>query len=105
MANYLLAYHGGGMPEDEAAGQKVMAAWMAWFEKLGAAVVDGGNPVGASVTIASNGATSEGGGANPATGYSVVQAESLAAATELAKGCPILTSGGSIEVGETFNAM
>jgi len=105
MANYLLVYHGGGMPEDEAAGQKVMAAWMAWFEKLGAAVVDGGNPVGASVTIASNGSTSEGGGANPATGYSVVQADSLAAATELAKGCPILTSGGSIEVGETFNAM
>jgi hypothetical protein len=105
MANYLLVYHGGGMPEDEAEGQKVMAAWMAWFEKLGAAVVDGGNPVGATMTIAASGATSEGGGANPATGYSILQADTLAAATELAKGCPILASGGSIEVCETFNAM
>ena len=68
-------------------------------------MVDGGNPVGATSTIASDGSTSDGGGANPATGYSVIQADSLAAATELAKGCPVLTSGGSVEVAETFNAM
>lgn len=105
MANYLLVYHGGGMPEGEAAQQQEMQAWGAWFGGLGAAVVDGGNPVGATSTIASNGSTSDGGGANPATGYSVIQADSMAAATELAKGCPILASGGSIELCETFNAM
>jgi hypothetical protein len=37
------------------------------------------------------------------TGYSIIQAGSLDAAVELAKGCPILESGGSIEVCETFN--
>ena len=105
MANYLLVYHGGGMPEGETEQQQVMAAWGSWFGDLGAAVVDGGNPVGATSTIASDGSTSDGGGANPATGYSVIQADSLAAATELAKGCPVLTSGGSVEVAETFNAM
>lgn len=105
MANYVLVYHGGGMPEGEAEQQQVMAAWGSWFGDLGAAVVDGGNPVGAATTIASDGSTSDGGGANPATGYSVIEAASLAAAMELAKGCPILASGGSVEVGETFNAM
>ncbi len=105
MANYLLVYHGGGMPEGETEQQQVMAAWGSWFGDLGAAVVDGGNPVGATSTIASDGSTSDGGGANPAAGYSVIQADSLAAATELAKGCPVLTSGGSVEVAETFNAM
>ncbi len=33
-------------------------------------------------------------------GYSIVKAESLEAATELAKGCPGLTVGGSVEVRE-----
>jgi len=30
---------------------------------------------------------------------------SLDAAVKLARGCPVLQSGGSIEVAETFNAM
>ena len=106
MANYLLVYHGGeSMAEDPAERQKVMDAWGAWFGSMGDAVVDGGNPVGAATTVASDGSTSEGGGANPATGYSIIQAASLAAATEIAKGCPVLTAGGSVEVAETFNAM
>ncbi len=106
MANYLLVYHGGeGMAEDPAERQKIMDAWGAWFGSMGEAVVDGGNPVGGAMTVASDGSTSEGGGANPATGYSIIKADSLAAATDLAKGCPVLASGGSIEVAETFQAM
>jgi hypothetical protein len=33
-------------------------------------------------------------------GYSIVKAESLEEAVELAKGCPILTAGGNVEVRE-----
>ncbi|MDA0366259.1 MAG: YciI family protein [Chloroflexi bacterium] len=105
MPKYLLAYHGGGMPEGEAAQAKEMAAWGAWFQKLGSAVVDGGNPVGASKTVSAAGAATDGGGANPITGYSVLQADSLQAAVKFAEGCPILASRGTVEVGETFDAM
>ena len=105
MANYLLVYHGGSMPATEAEQQKVMAAWGSWFGGLGAAVVDGGNPVGQSRTIAGNGSVSQGGGANPATGYSVLKADTLDKALEMAKGCPVLKGGGSIEACETFNVM
>ncbi len=105
MANYLLAYHGGGMPETEEARGQVMAAWGKWFQDLGPALVDGGNPIGHTSTIAPNGAVTEGGGANPVSGYSVIKADSLDAAVRLAKGCPLLHDGGSIEVGETFSAM
>lgn len=98
MASYLFVYHGGGMPETEEAQARVMAAWGAWFGGLGDAVVDGGNPTREARTIASDGATSEGGGANPVTGYSIIQAGSLDEAVVHAKGCPILASGGSIEV-------
>jgi hypothetical protein len=105
MANYLLAYHGGGMPETEAEQARVLADWGRWYEKLGGAVVDGGNPVGRSSTLESSGAVSEGGGANPVSGYTIVTADSLDAAVDLARGCPILEGGGSIEVCETFAVM
>ena len=105
MAKYLLVYHGGSMPEGEEAQAKVMAAWGTWFQTLGSALADGGNPVSQTKTIGSGGAVSDGGGANPATGYSLIEADSLDAAVNLAKGCPVLGGGASIEVAETFNVM
>jgi len=103
MSKYVFLYHGGGMPETPEEGQKVMAAWEAWFGTLGAAIVDGGNPFGESRTVAHDGATTAGGGANPATGYSIVDAPDIDAAIAHAKGCPILGTGGSVEVAEALD--
>jgi hypothetical protein len=100
MAKYLLVYHGGSQPATQEEGAQVMGAWMQWFGQLGPAVVDGGSPTNASKTIDSTGAVSDGGGANPVTGYSILQADSLDAAVALAKGCPHLSRGGSVEVTE-----
>lgn len=100
MTKYLLNYHGGGMPETPAEGEKVMKAWTDWMGGLGKALVDGGNPTGAAKTIAASGKVSDGGGSNPSTGYSILEAKSLDDAVKLSKGCPILMSGGSIEVAE-----
>src|SRR5260221_1567803 len=105
MANYLLAYHGGSMPQSPEDQAKVMKAWEGWFGSIGAGVVDGGNPVGKAKTIASSGSVTDGGGSNPVSGYSVIKADSLDAAVALAKKCPVLQGGGSVEVCETFNAM
>lgn len=104
MPSYLLAYHGGGVPATEAARAKTMAAWESWFKTLGPAIADAGNPVGRAKTVSLKGA-SDGGGANPVTGYSLITASDLNAAVELAKGCPIVADGGTIEVCETFQAM
>ena len=104
MANYLLVYRGGGMGNTPEEQQKVMEAWGGWFGSMGAAVVDGGNPCGPSRTISAGGAVADA-GASALTGYSVIKADSLDAATKLAKGCPVLATNGSVEVYETFNAM
>ena len=69
MTKYLLGYHGGGMPDTPEEGDKVMKAWTSWMGTLGTALTDGGNPAGAAKTIAANGKVSDGGGANPITGY------------------------------------
>lgn len=102
MAKYLLIYHGGEAPKTEAAGKKVMAQWMKWFESIGPSVADGGHPTGKSRTIKPGGAVSTGAGTNPVTGYSLVTADSLDAAVKLAKGCPHLKAGGTVRVYETM---
>ena len=103
MAKYLFVYHGGSAPTNPAEIKKVMDAWGAWFGTMGAAVIDGGNPVGKSSTVKSDGSLAEGGGANPASGYSLIEASSLKDAHKKAKGCPILKSGGSIEIAEVID--
>ncbi len=106
MPNYLLAYHGGGgMAQDEAARDKIMAQWGKWFQDLGPSLVDGGNPIMKTKTISSKGGVSDGGGQNPVSGYSVIKADSLDDAVQLAQGCPVLVGGGTIEVAETMKAM
>jgi hypothetical protein len=103
MPKYVLAYHGGsGMPESEAEQAVIMEAWSAWFAGMGEAVVDGGNPIGQTKTVESDGSTSDGGGANPITGYSLISAADMYAALGLASTCPVLAAGGSVEVAETI---
>lgn len=99
MPKYIFAYHGGGMPETPEEGAKVMAAWQAWYGSMGEAVAEGGAPVGMSKTVSSSGVADDG-GSNPLSGYTVVNAADQDAACEMAKGCPILESGGTVEVAE-----
>ena len=103
MSNYVLVYHGGSMPESPEEGAKVMRAWTEWFGKLGGALVDGGNPASKSRTIAANGTVTD--DASGPSGYSIIKADSLDAAVALAKGCPVLHGGASVQVVETFEAM
>ena len=103
MAKYLFVYHGGSMPESQEEVAKAMDAWGNWFGELGNAVVDGGNPVGMSLTVQSDGSVANNGGANPASGYSLVEASSDDDAVAKAKGCPVLAHGGSVEVAEAID--
>ena len=103
MTEFVLVYTGGSMPETEEEGAKVMEAWGAWMGGLGDALVSGGNPFTPQAkTIDSNGGVADGAVGTPATGYSIVKADSLDAAVELAKGCPHWKHGGEISVYETF---
>jgi hypothetical protein len=102
MPKYVFAYHGGAQinPDDV---KKVMDAWGAWFGSLGAAVIDAGNPVGKSSTVKSDGSLASGGGANPISGYSLIEASSLEDAHKKAKGCPLLNAGGTIEIAQAMD--
>jgi hypothetical protein len=103
MAKYLFVYHGGSHPEGKEAQAKVMAAWGQWFGSMGKAVINGGNPVGKSWTVRSNGSIVKDGGANPASGYSLIEAKDYEDAAAKAKACPLLAAGGSVEIAEAMD--
>ena len=103
MAKYLFVYHGGDHPETEAEVKEVLDAWGAWMGSMGAAVIDGGNPVGKSSTVNSDGSVIDNGGSNPASGYGLFEAPDLDDALAKAKGCPRRAAGGSIEVAQAID--
>ena len=94
MANFLLLYTGGNPPASQAEGEKVMAAWMAYFGRMGDRIVDGGAPLGDRQSI-------DGAPASGASGYSIIKADSLADAVAGVEGHPHMASGGKVEVIET----
>lgn len=103
MATFLLTFHGGSMAETEEEQAQEMQAWTSWFEELGDALVDGGNPISQSRAISPDGSVMDATAAP--TGYSIIKADDLDAAVELAKGCPVLAGGASLLVSETFPVM
>jgi hypothetical protein len=106
MAKFVLLYAGGRMAEGEAEQAAVMQAWGEWFGRLGSALVDGGQPFApVAKSIASDGTVTDGPVGTMATGYSILEAESLDAAVELAKSCPVFLGGAQMTVYETFPVM
>ena len=103
MANFLLTFHGGSMPETDEAQDQVMKAWTDWFGALGDALVDGGNPISHSKAISPDGSVMD--AATAPTGYSIIKAGDLDGAVALAKGCPVLADGAVVLVSETFPVM
>ena len=102
MTNYVFVYSGGhGVSDDEAERAAQYARWGEWFGELGSAIVDGGAAMGSARTVGPGASVSDGGSLG-LTGYSIVSAGSLDAAVELAKGCPVLEIGGSVDVYEAI---
>jgi len=104
MANYLLLFRGGSMPQTPEEQAQVMKAWTDWFAELGDALVDGGNPASQTKVLTKDGSVSDGGPGSP-SGYSIIKADNMDKAVELAKGCPVFLGGATLDVVETFNVM
>lgn len=93
MPHFMLVYKGDAtdmadMSEEQSA--EVMAKWGAWMEKVGPALKDVGAPFGPGASIVDDGTT---GAPMAATGYTIVEADSLQAAMGLADGHPYLSEG------------
>ena len=99
MPQYVMFYLGGNPPSSPEEGQQHMAKYMEWLGSLGDAAVSPANPLKNTTTVNPDGSVSEG-GTTTMSGYTIVQADSMDAALEMAKACPFLDVGGSLEVAE-----
>jgi hypothetical protein len=98
MPDFIIAYHGGREPASPEEGRKGMEKWKAWLTNLGDAVVNPGTPLGKSKMVSATG-VSDDAGPSALTGFSIVKADNIDAAVEIAKACPFVEIG-TIEVAE-----
>jgi hypothetical protein len=105
MAKFIYLYRGPATPMSDLTpeqGAERMAAFGAWMEKAGAALVDVGSPFGPSASVRDDGAE---GTAGDLTGYSIVEADDLAAAKALTDGLPFLSGSDGTCAVEIFELL
>ncbi len=99
MAQYIIAYLGGNHPSNPEEGKQHMAKYKEWLFSLGNSAVSPANPLKNTQTVNADG-TVTAGGTTSMSGYTIIEADSMAAALDIAKACPFLDIGGSLEVSE-----
>ena len=99
MPEYIIAYKGGSKPSSREEGAAQMARWKQWTEELGDAIINPGTPLSGNRIVSAT-AVSADGGDNSMSGYSVVKAQTMDEALEMAKKCPFLDTGGTLEVAQ-----
>jgi hypothetical protein len=104
MNEFVFLYRGGDRPASPEQGQQNMQKWMAWFKNLSdkGHMLDRGQPLEHSGKIVGAGkVVSDGPFAevkDVVGGYTLIKANDVSQAAELAKDCPILDRGGRVEV-------
>jgi len=91
MAKFIYLYRGPATPMSDLTpeqGADRMSAFDAWMAKVGAALVDSGKPFGSSASVRDDGTE---GPAGDLIGYTIVEADDLAAAKALTNGLPFLS--------------
>jgi hypothetical protein len=101
MTKFLVTYHGAGAPRDDER-QQAMDAFMAWVSQVGSALVDPGAPLGGSAVVSSEG-VEDGVAEGPSAGYSILEADDLAAAAELLRDHPFVARGGALQVSQVIS--
>ena len=92
MAKFMYLYRGPATPASDVTpeqGAERMAAFTAWMQKVGTALVDVGSPFGSNASVRDDGTE---GVAGDLIGYTIVEADNLAAAKAMTDGLPFLSS-------------
>ena len=100
MSNYAITYFGEPSFDSPEQGGKYMEKWGGWISSLGDVFILPSTPLRVSKIVSATGVT-DGARSNRLTGFSIVKADSMDAAVEMAKSCPHLEHG-TIEVSEVM---
>jgi hypothetical protein len=100
MTKYVFIYHAPMTPADAAPPTQeqmdaVMAEWNNWAARVGDRMIDFGTPLAGGVRVAPDGTSPS---TREVAGYSIIEAEDMDAALELANGHPHLNMPGGCEI-------
>jgi hypothetical protein len=99
MPQYCITYLGGDKPSSPEEGKQHMAKYREWLSSLGDSAVSPANPFKNTSTVNSDGTVITG-STTSMSGYTIIEADSMESALSIAKSCPFLEIGGSLEVSE-----
>ena len=99
MSQYVIVYLGGDQPSSPEEGKQHMSKYMDWLSSLGDSAVSPANPLKDTKTINPDGSVTNS-STSSMSGFTIIEADSMEAALSIAKACPFLDIGGSLEVSE-----
>jgi hypothetical protein len=99
MPQYIITYLGGDQPSSPEEGKQHFAKYKEWLSSLGDSAVSPANPFKNTSTVNSDGTVTTG-STTSMSGYTIIEVDSMEAALLIAKACPFLDVGGSLEVSE-----
>ena len=103
MAHYIITYIGGQQPSNAEEGKAHFEKYQQWLVSLGDAVVSPMNPLKDTSVIKPDGEVVQG-SLTEMSGFTLLDVDSHKIAIELARSCPFLEIGGSLEVSELMQA-
>ena len=99
MPQYCIIYLGGAEPSSDEEGKQQLSEYWNWLSSLGDSAVSPANPLKNTSTVNSDGSVTSG-GKTSISGFTIIEADSMGSALSIAKSCPYLKTGGSLEVSE-----
>ena len=99
MPQYMITYLGGDHPSSPEEGKQHMSRYEDWLSSLGNSAISPANPLKNTRTVNSDGTVTPGGNTSM-SGFTIIEADSMEQALAIAKDCPFLDIGGSLEVSE-----
>jgi hypothetical protein len=102
MSKFMYLYRGPSPDLTPEQGAERMAAFGAWMDKVGTALVDVGSPFGPGGSVRDDGTDGAAGGL---IGYSIVEADDLAAAKAFTDGLPSLSGSDGTCAVEIFELL
>ena len=102
MAQFIISYLGGNQPATPEEGKQHFEKYKTWLALLADSVVSPANPFKNTHTVSPDGVATPA-SSTSMSGFTLIEASSIEAALKIAKACPFLDIGGSLEVSELID--
>ncbi|GGI80271.1 YciI family protein [Shewanella gelidii] len=99
MPQFMISYLGGQQPASSEESQQRYLEYKQWLSSLGDTAVSPANPLKSTTTIHADGSVVNS-SATSMSGFTIIEVDSMNAALVVARACPFLQIGGSLEVSE-----